>query len=322
MISVLLRTTGDEILDPMPFDEISEVIADPTSLLWVDVVDPTREELALLREEFGFHPLALEDVAKEGQRPKLEYYGETAFVVFYRLSRDAEGEVHADQIGLFVGRNYLVTVHREVSPPLGQVRERWAHNVHHIGADRLGLLLYSVLDQIVDDYLPILDAVSEEIDAIEGRIFVDFDARVQQQVFGLKKNLLAMRRVVSPERDVVNELMRLDDGSLGPTTSRYLGDIHDHLLRVLDTTDLHRELLASALDSYLSMSSNRLNLVMRRLTASSIILMGMTLVASVYGMNFVHMPELHWRLGYPMALALMVTIGVSLAVAMRRNDWL
>ena len=322
MISVLLHTKGDVVHDPVPLARISDAIAEPDALLWVDVVDPTRDELELLREEFAFHPLALEDVAKEGQRPKIEYYDETVFLVFYRLGRDAEGDIRSDQVGIFVGENYLVTVHRDVLPELADVCDRWALNVRHIDGDRVGLLLYAVLDLIVDGYMPLLDDISDEIDAVEDRIFVSFDVRVQQRVFELKKNLLAVRRVSSPERDVVNELMRLDDGSMAPTTRRYLGDVHDHLLRVVDATDLYRELLASALDSYLSVTSNRLNQVMRRLTASSIILMGMTLVAGVYGMNFVHMPELDWRLGYPMALALMATVGVSLAVAMKRNDWL
>lgn len=322
MISVILHTTGDAVHDPIPLARISDAIGDSETMLWVDVVDPTREDLELLREEFAFHPLALKGVAKEGQRPKLEYYDETIFVVFYRLSSDADGQIHADQIGLFIGDNYLVTVHRDVSPEFDTVCNRWAMNVRHIGADRLGLLVYAVLDTIVDDYQLVLESISEEIDTLEDRIFVRFDARLQQRVFELKKNLLAIRRVASPERDVINQLMQLDDGSLGPTTSRYLADIHDHLLRVVDATDLYRELLSSALDSYLSMSSNRLNLVMRRLTASSIILMGMTLVASVYGMNFANMPELEWRFGYPMALGLMAAVGVSLAIALRRNDWL
>lgn len=322
MISVILHTKGDTVHDPIPLARISDAIADTDALLWVDVVDPAKEELELLREEFAFHPLALEDVAKEGQRPKIEYYDDTIFIVFYRLGRDAEGEITSDQVGIFVGTNYLVTVHRDVLPEFRHICDRWALNVRHISGDRVGLLLYSVLDQIVDDYIPLLDAISEEIDAVEDGIFVHFDVRVQQQVFGLKKNLLTIRRVASPERDVVNELMRLDDGELGPATSRYLGDIHDHLLRILDATDLYRELLSSALDSYLSMTSNRLNQVMRRLTAPSIILMGMTLVASIYGMNFVHMPELGWRLGYPMALGLMAGIGLTLAIALKRNDWL
>ena len=322
MISILLHTKGDVVHDPVPLARISDAIAQPEALLWVDVVDPTREELELLREEFAFHPLALEDVAKEGQRPKIEYYDEAVFIVFYRLGRDATGDIRSDQVGIFAGRNYGVTVHRDVLPEFGQIRDRWAMNVRHIDDDRVGILLYSVLDLIVDGYAPLLDGISEQIEGVEDRIFVSFDARVQQRVFELKKNLLAVRRVASPERDVVEELMRLDDGSIGSTTKRYLGDVHDHLLRVVDATDLYRDLLASALDSYLSVTSNRLNQVMRRLTASSIILMGMTLVASIYGMNFVHMPELGWRLGYPMALGLMATVGISLALALKRNDWL
>lgn len=322
MISVILHAEDEVVGGPLPLSRISDALAKPDALLWVDVIHPTPEELHLLQEEFSLHPLALEDVANERQRPKLEFYDDVAFLVFYRLGRDAEREVQADQIGIFYGKNFVVTVHRDALPELGELCQRWLVNRTHITGSLSGLLLYSVLDLIVDEYLPLLDEILEDIDEIEDRIFVDFDATVQQQVFQLKKDLLKIRRVVSPERDVVNQLMRVGDGVEGSTTNRYLADVYDHLVRVTDSVDVYRDLLASALDSYLSVTSNQLNQVMRRLTASSIILMGMTLVAGIYGMNFIHMPELRWQLGYPMALGLMAVIGVALTVVFKRIDWL
>jgi magnesium transporter len=169
--------------------------------------------------------------------------------------------------------------------------------------------------------LPIADRISDRIDVIEDAVFGRFDANAQQEIFRIKRNLLQMRKVLTPERDVLNVLMRRDTPIFSDETVRYFQDIYDHLLRVLDSIDTYRDLLSSALDSYLSVQSNRMNKVMKTLTASSIILMTVTLVASIYGMNFIHMPELQWRLGYPLALGLMVAIAASLGALFRKIDW-
>ncbi len=288
----------------------------------MDVVDPTPDDLQLLAREFSFHHLAMEDVARRHQRPKIDQYQDMIFIVFYAMQTTAERALDLIEVELFVGRNYVVTVHDGDLALLDQIRDRWRENVEVIGDRSSGLLVYSILDALVDGYFPCIDELSDRIEDLEEGIFRHYDGATQKKLFGLKKELLAIRRVVAPERDVLNVLVRRDSPVFDEVTLVYFQDVYDHLLRVTDAVDTYRELMSSALDSYLTVASNRLNQVMKTLTASSIILMSMTLVASVYGMNFDHMPELHWQFGYAWALGLMVAIGVSLLRLFRRIDWL
>jgi magnesium transporter len=322
VITVNVHGEGKQLENDIPLADISTILGRDDHLLWLDVVDPTPDDMRLLAEEFAFHPLALEDVRVRHQRPKIELYDGFIFIVFYAMESRADQPLVLIELSLFVGKNYVVTVHQETLPLLAEVRDRWQQNIAEIGSRGVALLLYSILDAIVDGYFPCVDDISDQIENLEAGIFEHFDTATQQAIFRLKKELLAIRRVVAPERDVLNVLLRRESPILDPGTLVYFQDVYDHVLRVTDAVDTYRDLMSSALDSYLSVTSNRLNQVMKTLTASSIILMSMTLVASIYGMNFIHMPELHWRFGYAYALGLMVVIGVSLGTLFRRIDWL
>ncbi len=186
----------------------------------------------------------------------------------------------------------------------------------------MGALIYALLDAIVDDYFPVMDDVADRVDDLEEHIFEKFDEGALTKIFNLKKELLQMRRVVAPERDVLNVMLRRDIRVFGNDDVTYLQDVYDHIVRVIDSLDTYRDLLSSALDSFLSMQSNRLNQVVKALTITSIILMSATLVAGVYGMNFEYMPELTWRYGYAWALGLMVAISGGLILWFRHIKWL
>jgi magnesium transporter len=322
VITVNVHTNGNVLTSDLPLSSISDILNRGDDLLWLDVVDPTAEDVRLLSEEFGFHPLAIEDVTRRRQRPKIDLYEGTAFVVFYAMESSPEREIALIELNVFVGRNFVVTIHEGPLSLLEEVRDRWRETTSEIGHRTIGLLVYSILDAIVDGYFPCIDDLSDRIEDLEADIFERFDASSQREIFRLKKELLAIRRVVAPERDVLNVLLRRESPHFDAATLVYFQDVYDHILRVTDAVDTYRDLLSSALDAYLSVTSNRLNQVMKTLTASSIILMSMTLVASVYGMNFDHMPELHWQLGYVWALGLMAGIGLSLLHLFRRIDWL
>lgn len=322
MITVKVHTDGTVTDCDLDLERISDVVQKPRTLTWIDVVSPTPEDLTLLREEFGFHPLALEDAANFRQRAKLDQYDSFLAIFFYAMdAADESDEVSLSQVTILAGSNYVVTVHDQPLAVLDETSDRWRLNHARIEDRSAGLLIYSILDSIVDGYLPVIDRLSDKIDELEGAIFRDFDIGTQQEIFRLKRNILKIRHVLSPERDVLNTLLRRDSPVFSEADTRYFQDIHDHLQRVLDSIDTFRDLLSSALDSYLTVVSNRLNNVVKTLTASSIILMSMTLIAGIYGMNFVHMPELNWKLGYPLALGMMVTAGVALGVLFKRIDW-
>ena len=211
--------------------------------------------------------------------------------------------------------------HRSAVP---ETADRWCENVERQGNRGIGLLVYSLLDSIVDGYFPVVDDLADRIEDLEAGVFAEGGSSRDEQaaIFALKKDLLAIRRVLGPERDVMNVLVRRDAPVFGGEEVVYFQDVYDHILRVTDAIDTYRDLLSSALDAHLSMTSYHLNEVVKRLTSSSIILMSMTLIAGIYGMNFAHMPELDWRLGYAWALGLMVAVGAALVALFRRIDWL
>lgn len=323
MIKVCLHSEDGVVDHGAPVDKIREIVDRRQGLLWIDVVAPDEADLKTLESQFGFHPLAIEDATRHHQRAKIDSYEGYFFIVFYTLGEDpATDSLSADQIGIFVGQNYVVTVHLGANGLLDEISARWQSNLTLVGSHTVGLLLYSILDAIVDGYFPVVDEISDRIEDLEARVFDDFDRSAQRDVFQLKKDLLGIRRSISPERDVMNVLLRRDTPMFDAATTIYFQDVYDHILRVTDSVDTYRDLLSSVLDAYLSVLSNRMNQVMKTLTASSIILMSMTLVASIYGMNFVHMPELGWHYGYAYALGLMVLIGIGVASVFRRIDWI
>ena len=299
-------------------DSIDRIRQDPGKTLWLDLTAPRGDDLRLLAEEFEFHPLAIEDATRPNQRPKVDSYGSYYFVVFYCIdSKEQEPQICTTPLYLFIGQNYLVTVHPEPIAEIQETLRRWREPNSPLGQD-VGALIYALLDAIVDDYFPVMDDIAERVEDLEERIFEEFDEGALQQIFELKKDLLNMRRVVAPERDVLNVMLRRDIPVFGRDDVTYLQDVYDHIVRIIDGLDTYRDLLGSALDSFLSVQSNRLNQTLKVLTVASIILMSVTLVAGIYGMNFEYMPELHWRYGYLWALGLMLAIAAGLIAWFRR----
>ena len=324
MIQVEVLAATDTPIGPTTPDIIDVLIQKPDTLVWIDVTAPSDDDLKLLSREFAFHPLALEDAVTRHERPKLEQYNDYFMLIFYRVAAErAARSFSVHEITLFVGRTYLVLIHREPFPEVEATLRWWHDNREHLGKATAAVLLYALLDTIVDNYFPVLDAIAERTDDLEEAIF---DGKrndgALEEIFGLRKTLLALRRVVGPERDVLNGLTRRDIELLGPDTAPYFQDVYDHVLRVTDAIDTYRDLLSGSLDAYLSVVSNNLNQVMRTLTSWSIILMTLALIAGIYGMNFVNMPELRLSWGYYAALAGMGTLGAGLLLLFRRIHWL
>jgi magnesium transporter len=271
-------------------EDISLYIGQPNATVWVDMLDPGPEELECLKTEFNFHPLSLEDVTRGTQRPKIEIYPTYYFLVFYALAYPKPGApLESRELGIFLGPNYVVTVHTQPIQELGDVWERWQRRADDMGTD-VGRLLYLIFDSIVDEYFPVVDVLADRAEDIEESIFEKFDRGALEDIFRLKKDLLALRRLVSPERDVLNVLLRRDPPILPANAVIFFQDVYDHLLRVLDSIDTYRDLLSSALDAYLSVQSNNLNEVMRKLTVISTIFLPLTFITGFFGMNFVHLP--------------------------------
>jgi magnesium transporter len=321
MIRVKVHTDRDGLHDAGSLGDVALHTVSDADLLWIDVVDPQPQEMERIGQEFGLHPLSVEDAVRRHQRPKIELHEGYLFIVFYALDLVAD-RPRATELSLFSGKGWVVTVHEGELPAIAETARRWEEHAFGGHTPGAGLLVYALLDSIVDGYFPVVDAVAERAEALEDAIFSGGQGTSQEGLFALKKDLLAIRRIVGPERDVMNVLVRRDAPLFTRKEITYFQDVYDHILRITDAIDLYRDLLSSALDASLSMTSYRLNNTVKRMTSGSIILMSMALVSGIYGMNFVNMPELDWQFGYPMALALMATIGGGLAWFFHRIDWL
>ncbi len=321
---VLANLENQQFSEMSDWDEISDLICEEKNLIWIDLLDPTEQELNLVGQEFNFHPLAMEDAAHGHQRPKVDEYEHFFFVIFYSISlNEKTAELEILELKIFVGRNYLVTVHSSPIKELDEAELRWRRHLGKIDAGS-ATLLYSLLDAMVDRYFPVVDALVEQAEDIEDLVFKGKagDKVFTENLLDLKKIFMQLRRLVSPERDVLNVLTNRDSGIFHENTLIYFRDVFDHLSRVTDTLDLYRDQLSSIMDANLSVTSNDLNKVMRTLTSFSIILMSATLVPAIYGMNFKNIPELNWEFGYFGALALMTGIISSLIFFFKRRKWL
>jgi magnesium transporter len=320
--TVCLDSTSKQFKENFPAADISDYCLGERNVVWADVNDPTSEDFIELAEEFNFHPLSIEDCRNAHQRPKVEEYPGYYFIVLYETQLSGEhNHLELRELNIFLGANYLVTVHSRPIRAIETAKRLW-HEWTDRGEHGAGLLAYLLIDAIVDDYMPLLDILSERMDDLEDQIFGDFKPEAIEEIFRIKKQLLYLRRTVTPLRDVFNVLLRREQPIFARETHVYFQDVYDHLIRVADTIDTLRDMLGSTMDAYLSVSGNRMNTVMKRLTSIATILMSVTLIAGIYGMNFDFMPELKWRYGYVFALLSIVGVGVALYLYFRKVKWL
>lgn len=314
---------------PMAPDEAARLvrsrIEDPpdveAELVWLDLTAPTEAEADFLRNVVGLHPLAVEDCLRGRQRPKLDRYPGYFFIVFYSARiNPTRARMALNEIHIFVGSGFIITVHNQPIAEVDAVLESLQQNPAR--RSRTAALAHRLLDAIVDHYFPLIEYFSGRIELFEDQIFMQMPDLPMQRVSELRQELIHFRRVLAPQRDVLSSLVRRDLPFVSPEMVPYFQDVHDHVLRATEEVDAFRDLLAGLLDIQTSNTARQLNQTMRTLTVWSIILMSMTLVAGIYGMNFMNMPELAWPFGYYLALALMLLAGGSLLLIFRRRRWL
>jgi magnesium transporter len=316
--TVCLNSKSREFTENCLAADISDLRQDEGNVIWADVADPTSRDFEELAEEFGFHHLSIEDCQNPHQRPKVEEYSGYYFIVLYEAELVGPTDrLELRELNIFLGKNYLVTVHSRPIRAVATARRLWSEWMDR-AEQGSGLLAYLLIDGIIEDYLPQLDIMSE----LEDSIFGDFQAEAIQEIFAIKKKLLYLRRAVAPLRDVFNTMLRREQAIFKREAYVYFQDVFDHLIRVADTIDTLRDMLGSTMDAYLSVSGNRMNMVMKRLTSISTILMSVTLIAGIYGMNFDFMPELKWRFGYVFALLSMVGVGFALYKYLKKVKWI
>lgn len=303
--------------------ELREVVVERLGsgeCFWLDVESPGVEDFALLQETFGFHPLAVEDSEQFDQRPKVEDYEDFVFLVVYGWSPDEDGLV---EVHCFYTERYLVTVHRDASPTLADLRAKLERDPSRFPEGPL--LLHEVIDRLVDDLFPALDRLNEQLDLIEERMFAAPRPEQLEDVFRMKRRLVRLRRVVVPQRDVVG---RLSGGGVGmprmtTEAERYFRDVYDHLVRLTEEVDAGRELTNSAIDAYLSNSSNRLNVTTKQLTVIATIFLPLTFLTGFFGQNFAWMvgEVSSWEAFVLLAIGLELLTVAGLLVLFRARSW-
>ncbi|HEX2173050.1 MAG TPA: magnesium/cobalt transporter CorA [Dehalococcoidia bacterium] len=318
MIKVL-AARGDQCQE-LPEAEINAQRLQAGDFTWIDIHDPQPADLDLLHREFRVHDLVIEDIAKQHQRPKIDEYEGYYFLVMYTADRSGS-TLELTELDIILGHDYLITIHDRPIDEIAAAQDRWQSHPEMISRGP-GDLLYIILDAIIDEYFPCVDDLSDRVDEIEQAVLSASVKRPVREIFALRRDTARFRRVIGPERDVINALLRRETAQIDEYLTVYYQDLYDHVIRVIEQVDAIRDLLSSALDAHLAYQSNRLNTTMRQLTAWTIILMSVTLIAGIYGMNFEYMPELSWLLGYPWALGLMVGTGLAIYSCLRKADWL
>jgi magnesium transporter len=296
--------------------------AGPGGFVWIGIHDPEPGELEQLHSLFRLHELAVEDAQQAHQRPKIEDYDDDVFVVLKtaHYHEDSE-EVHFGEISMFAGPGYVITVRRGAGSELAPARQRLEARPDLV---KLGAAsaIWAVLDKVVDDYIPVVDAIEDDIEEVEKEVFDDDVPAPTSRIYNLKREVIEFHRAVWP---LLNPLETLEQGGFErvPEELRsFFRDVADHARRVDEQVQSQRELLTSVLQANLSLVSVSQNEVVKRISAIAGIVAVPTFIASVYGMNFEHMPELHWRFGYPLCIAVMALVALALVGYFRRIDWL
>jgi magnesium transporter len=308
-------------LGDIPVERISDYLNRPECFVWVAMKEPSREELEVMAREFRLHPLAVEDALHGHQRPKIEEYGDSLFAVLH-IVENREDDIHVAEVSIFVGPNYVLSVRRGTEAGFVAVRER-SEREPHLLQHGSGFVFYAIMDNVVDRYFPVVDALEVELEQLEEAIFAEESPRDSiRELYRLKHKLMVLRHAVEPLIEVTQKLYggRVPQVCIG--TQDYFRDIYDHLLRVSQQLDGLRDMVITALSVNLSMITMSTGEITKRLAAYGALVAVPTLIAGVYGMNFKHMPELDWVWGYPITLILMVGIDGFLFARFRKAGWL
>ena len=297
---------GEGVPAEVPVERLGELLAWPENRVWLDISDPGPAEVELLRRTFGFHELALEEVTTPHERPRCNAYADYYFIVVYAAEHSAAG-FSPSELNLFWGGSYLVTIHRRrpaVLAVLDTARRRWER---HEGRHALGVacLAYTLFESLVDGYFAVEDRIREQIQAIKGSIFTGAEGAAAN-LFGLREELLRVPRLLAPTSHVLAEVLRRDR-AVPDALRPYFADVQDHAEHVMAELDTYRDLLAAALDVHVFYAFNRLGLIMKRLTAVTVVIMVPNFVAGIYGMNFAHLyPPSDWPFGWLVVVAFLV----------------
>lgn len=314
MINCIAVNDNLELIVNCPLHELKK---QDIKWFWIDFNQPTDDEIKELDHSLHFHPLAIEDCIHKLQRPKLDYYEDYSFFVTHRFDQN---EFEKEEINFFLGRNYIVSFHYLESKEIQEVWQRLKGSKKLSKWDQ-NLVLYHIIDKLVDNYFPIVQQLDEDLDQIENNTTEKSMEILLEQLFDTRHNLLKLRHTVTPMRDLVYRMLNSHRLKGIKQKQEYFSDIHDHLLKLTEMIDANRELTNDIRDSYLSLNAHQTNRIMKVLTVITTIFMPLTFIAGIYGMNFEKMPELTWDFGYFSILFIMLIIGIGMFLWFKKKGW-
>lgn len=311
---------GKRITD-LQLSEVADVLQTKNQFVWIGLHEPSEKILEQVQKEFNLHDLAVEDAHSAHQRPKLEQYGDSIFVVLRTVQMNPEHHVELGETHFFVGDNFIVVVRHGYSVPYTEVRARCEATPEHMRKGQ-GFVLYALMDFIVDRYFPVVHELEQDLERIEHKIFKEKPTReTTEQIYDLKRELLEVKRSASPLVDICNRLMRFEYRCIPEETRPYFRDVYDHAVRINEAIDNTRELLNSAMEANFSLISISQSEVGKKFAGWAAIIAVPTMVAGFYGMNFRFMPELEWHYGYFAVVGVTLLICITLYYFFRRSGW-
>jgi len=329
--TITIMGFGPESYDEVQNASLNDIapVQDRFPVTWIDVTGlGNLDTISELGRLFSFHPLMLEDIVNTHQRAKTEDYTDKLFMVVRMVTCSDGPQIESEQVSIILGPNYVITFQERVGDCFEAVRNRVRKEQTRMRNSGADYLAYALIDAVVDGYFPVMERMGDRIEQLEDQIILRPEASAIENLHNMKHELLAMRRAIWPHREMINSLLRQENGLISPATEIYLRDCHDHAIQVMDILETYREISSSMVDIYLSSLSNRMNEIMKVLTIIATIFIPLSFVASLYGMNFDteispwNMPELKWAFGYPAAVSVMAAIAGGLLYYFRRKGWL
>jgi len=321
IVNCAAYSEGKRIAD-VNLSDVHDILKEENQFVWIGLYEPSEEVLSLVQQEFKLHELAVEDAHMAHQRPKVEQYADSIFVVLRTAQMNQQHHIEFGETHFFVGDNFIVIVRHGSNVPYTEVRARCESTPDHMKKGQ-GFVLYAVMDFIVDRYFPVVHEMEQELESIESKIFKQKPNReTTEQIYDLKRELLEVKRAVSPLVDICNRLMRFEIKCISAETRPYFRDVYDHVVRINEMVDNTRELLNSAMEANFSLISIAQSDVSKKFAGWAAIIAVPTMVAGFYGMNFKFMPELQWHYGYFVVIGVTICICTTLFFLFRRSGWL
>jgi len=307
----------------LSYEEIKNAFNDPNNFIWLDIKDVDDADIDILSEVFNLHPLTIEDFIMPNARPKIENFNDYFFLIMFSMESHnvIKGKINTAELDCCLGKNFLVTAHNSGIGPLATIKERVRKNSPII-KNNGDFFLYSILDCLVDSYFPTINEFDNMVDEMSDELFREPTNATLKKIYTLKNEIMYLRRTIGPQADVISLIIRSEFPFISAASAVYFRNIYDNLVRLNDIVGTSRDVVTGAMEAYVSVVSNRLNEIMKTLTIMTTIMMPLTLIASIYGMNFKHMPELSSKIGYPMVISIMLVLASIMLYYFKRRKWL